>query len=337
MGADLKRRVARSAAVLAVALGAGHLVQNMGNGAKAQKVVRSEVAQKTTAIQTLAAGGSESLSSQPIAVQKVQTAPEVANIVLPQAVILPKAAPKMADAPPPAAILPAATIKTADACAIALDLVNQPNAMIGVTLTAPCQTNQRVVLQHAGLAITEQTTSLGSLFVDIPAMEKNAAIKIQFADGKTADATLLVPEIGQIRRFAVQWQANDAFQIHAFEDAGGYSGAGHVSGENPHTPTNGMHAKTGFLTLLGNSLSNVPLLAEVYTFPTSSGYQPEVVVEAAVTATACGREMLAETLISTGGDVTVTDLTLAMPACDAIGDYLVLKNLVPDLSIAAAN
>ena len=42
-------------------------------------------------------------------------------------------------------------------------------------------------------------------------------------------------------------------------------------------------------------------------------------------------------LTSTAGSVFVTDLTLAMPGCEAVGDYLVLKNLVLDLNMAAAN
>ena len=56
-----------------------------------------------------------------------------------------------------------------------------------------------------------------------------------------------------------------------------------------------------------------------------------------MTESTCGRELLGETLSSVAGKVQVTDLTVAMPECDAVGDYLVLKNLVPDLNIASAN
>ncbi len=58
-------------------------------------------------------------------------------------------------------------------------------------------------------------------------------------------------------------------------------------------------------------------------------------VEAAVTDLTCGRELLGETLTSVGGAVMVNDLTVAMPDCDATGDILVLKNLVPDMKIAS--
>jgi len=80
---------------------------------------------------------------------------------------------------------------------------------------------------------------------------------------------------------------------------------------------------------------DMPLLAEVYTYPAMGS--ADVVIEAAVTAQTCGRELLGETLLSEAGRVTVTDLTLAMPDCDAVGDFLVLNNLVPDLTLVAAN
>ena len=51
----------------------------------------------------------------------------------------------------------------------------------------------------------------------------------------------------------------------------------------------------------------------------------------------CDRELLGELLISEGGTHAATDLTLATPECDAIGDVLVLNNLLPDLKLATAN
>ena len=60
-------------------------------------------------------------------------------------------------------------------------------------------------------------------------------------------------------------------------------------------------------------------------------------MEAAVTATTCGRELLGQTLQTAAGTVKVSDMSLAMPDCDAVGDYLVLKNIVPDMTIASSN
>ena len=90
----------------------------------------------------------------------------------------------------------------------------------------------------------------------------------------------------------------------------------------------------GFLQILGDPAAPMPLLAEVYTYP--AGKTPvEMVVESAVTDKTCGRELLAEIIAVQGGEVDVTDLTLAMPDCSAVGDFLVLNNLAQDMTLAA--
>ena len=187
-----------------------------------------------------------------------------------------------------------------------------------------------------GLAVTGKTTATGALFTALPAMETPALVEVAFADGTRTRAEIAVPDLVTLRRFGLQWQADDTFQIHAFENGATYGEPGHISAADPHGPTAGQRATAGFLTLLGEAATENPLLAEVYTFPTTAA-KAEVVVEAAVTEKTCGRELIAETLNSTGGSVFVTDLTVAMPECEAKGDYLVLKNLVLDLNMAAAN
>ena len=95
----------------------------------------------------------------------------------------------------------------------------------------------------------------------------------------------------------------------------------------------------GFLTRLGDTQVAEPLLAEVYTFPSGmlqDAAQVALSVEAEVTAANCGTDVEAQTLqVSPSGDMRSQDLVLAIPECDARGDFLVLKNLLNDLSIAA--
>ena len=50
------------------------------------------------------------------------------------------------------------------------------------------------------------------------------------------------------------------------------------------------------------------MLAEVYTFPADAKAKPEVVIEAAVTETTCGRELLGETLSSAAVSYTHLDV-----------------------------
>lgn len=346
MAVDLKRRLARGAAVIIIALGAGHLVQTMSETGAKPRVAQTDPALMPKRIETLAADAETA---------KPSTAPALAAPRLPAAVATAPEAP--AKLPEPAAVVETAPVKpatvveaaptkpavvqpvevAADPCPVTLDLNKSENAMITLMLTAPCHPAERVVLKHAGLAVSAQTLASGALVASLPALEQDATIVVLFKDGTAAEATLMVPEIATVRRFAVQYQADDAFQLHAFEDEAGYGGPGHVSGATPHLPAAGVPGKGGFLTLLGDSTTDLPLLAEVYTYPADQTQKPEVVVEAAVTETACGREILGETITSFGGTVDIGDLTVAMPECDAVGDYLVLKNLVPDLNIAANN
>ena len=349
MAVDLKRRLARGVAVITIALGAGHLVQTMSETRAKPRVVQNDTAQKAKHIETLAAGTetvkpvADPALATPRLPAAVATAPEPpAQQPEPAAVV--ETAP--AKQPEPPALAKASPMKpavvppvevAADPCPVSLELSKSENVMISLMLTAPCHPAERVVLKHAGLAVSAQTLAHGALAASLPALEQNATIEVLFKDGTAAEATLAMPEIATLRRFAVQYQADDAFQLHAFEDDAGYGGPGHVSGATPHLPAAGVPGKGGFLTLLGDSTTDLPLLAEVYTYPADPAQKPEVVVEAAVTETACGREILGETITSFGGTVNIGDLTVAMPECDAVGDYLVLKNLVPDLNIAANN
>lgn len=339
---EMKRRAARGIAVLAVALAAGHLVQNMGEKKAAPARASAELAVKPSKVETVAAGPEAAVS--PVAPQPespaLTAAPTAASTIptLPKPLDPPATTPAVAQTAAPLALDPVQPAEVAaDACAITLDLMAEPNAMIGVTLIAPCQPNQRVVLRQGGLAVSGLTTSTGALFTALPAFETQSLVEVAFPDGQKHSAEIAIPELANLRRFAVQWQADDAFQVHAFENGANYDEPGHISAADPNRPLAGMPAKGGFLTLVGDSMTENPLLAEVYTFPADPAAKPEVIVEAAVTDKTCGRELLAETLTSTGGSVFVTDLSLAMPDCDAVGDYLVLKNLVLDLNMAAAN
>jgi hypothetical protein len=79
-------------------------------------------------------------------------------------------------------------------------------------------------------------------------------------------------------------------------------------------------------------------MAEVYTFPTAMGAQTGTIdlsVEAEVTVMNCGLEIEAQSLELQGGSVKTQDLTLAVPECDAKGSFLVLNNLVQDLTVAS--
>jgi hypothetical protein len=61
-----------------------------------------------------------------------------------------------------------------------------------------------------------------------------------------------------------------------------------------------------------------------------------VSVDAEVTIANCGLRVEAQTLeVRQAGKMKVQDLTLPIPACGAVGDFLVLQNLLQDLKVAS--
>lgn len=331
MAVDMKRRVARGIAVIAIAIGAGQLVQGMSEKKAATRMAEGQLTQVPQKLERVAA-------------TEVILKPEAA-LEKPIAPSLPKAAaPEPAKLPEPVEPAPAVPFDAvpivqakADPCPVTLDLATAENALISLTLVAPCHADERVVLKHAGLTVTARTTVAGALFTDLPALVQDAKVEVMFKDNSSVEAAVSVPELASLRRFAVQWQQDDAFQLHGFEAGSEFGGAGDVSAVTPHQPAPGVPAKGGFLSVLGDASTDLPMLAQVYTYPKHSAAMPEIVVEAAVTEATCGREVLGQTLQTVAGAVKITDMSLAMPDCDAIGDYLVLKNLVSDMTIAAAN
>jgi hypothetical protein len=232
---------------------------------------------------------------------------------------------------------PAVTQTVEAACPVTMKVAAAPQAMIGISIVAPCAPDARVVIDHEGLAITGKTDAAGSLFLSIPALAVDASVMAYVAEADPVSATLRIPALATLRRFGVQWQDRDAFQVHAFEGGADYGDAGHLSAVAPHTPTTGAPPAGGYMTLLGDASVALPMLAEIYTFPSAGTAAADVLIEAAVTDATCGRTVAGETIMTLAGTVHLTELTLAMPDCDGVGDILVLKNLVTDLTLAAAN
>ena len=345
----------RALAVLSVAFAAGHLVQTLSAEPKPEAADEA-MSDAPHDIQLLAARADASatrldpsllilanataLVTPPVAAPSQPTI-QLADLSPPDA-MLPPVAMLPAEAMPRPDTMPTAPLAAQPAapeCKLTLDLSAEPGAMIGARLLAPCHPDQRIVLHHAGLVVTGQTTATGAMFLGLPALEAVAEVAVVFGNGDRVSAVVELADFAGLHRFGVQWQAGrDAFQLQAYEGGASFGDAGHVSAENPGTaPTGPNQTGDGYLSLLGDATTELPMLAEVYTFPRNPAFGAEVVIEAPVTAVTCGHEMIGETLSSRAGKVTVTELTLAMPECDAVGGFLVLKNLVPDMTLAAAN
>lgn len=301
---NLQRRIALAVSLLAIGLGTGHFVQSRAAGNDVA------AAPKPRKIEQLSAGTAD--------------LPELA----PPATATPKAAEAQQPATP--AQQQAAAAK---ACPVELHLLAESNASIALALAAPCHADERVVVKHGGLAITARTSVSGLLTLDLPAMETQAKVAIGFLDGSDVQGRVQVPDMAATRRFGVQWMSADRFDLQAYENGADFGQPGNISASNPATPAAGKPASRGYLTVLGDATVSLPMQAQVYTFPPSG--EAEVTVEANVSPATCGREMLGEAITSVDGKVSVSELTLAMPDCSVPGGILVLKNLVPEMKLAA--
>ncbi|WP_371224758.1 hypothetical protein [Roseovarius sp. 2305UL8-3] len=225
------------------------------------------------------------------------------------------------------------------ACEYALTSKSEAAAMVRLTLSAPCMANERFTLHHNGMMISEVTDADGASELVVPALSENATFIVAFPNGEGAVANAQVTSLAYYDRAVLQWRGNGGMQIHALEFGADYGAEGHVSAKVARDQSVAALGQGGFITRHGASDLDEALVAEVYTFPTGVMKRDGDValrVEAEVTAANCGRDVEAQS-IQTGADGTLKtqDLVLAMPDCNAIGDFLVLNNLLNDLKIAA--
>jgi len=234
---------------------------------------------------------------------------------------------------------PADTVPLAEDCNIRATAAAISGAMVNLNLDAPCAPNERLTVHHNGMMFTETTDANGWLSVTVPALAEEAVFIMAFSNGNGAVAQAMMPELASYDRVALQWRGRAGFELHAREFGADYGQDGHVWSGVAQNASGMAEGKNGFIMRLGDTLSAEPLMAEVYTFPTTMTQRDGTIdlsVETEVTLNNCGLEIEAQSLeMTVGGTLKTQDLTLAVPACDAVGSFLVLNNLVSDLKVAS--
>lgn len=255
---------------------------------------------------------------------------------LPDAPVVVQAAVETIDPEPN---LPKAPADTGFDCDITMTADPIAGAMVNVALSAPCNASERVTLHHQGMMFSDVMQPDGTLSVSIPALAEQAIFIASFASGDGAMATTDVSSLPFYDRVAVQWKGEAGLQLHAREFSADYFAEGHIWAASAGNLTAAAKGEGGFLTRLGQMDTPDALVVEVYSFPSGTAQRSGEIlltVEAEVTPKNCDAAVEAQTLQIRDGDALRThDLSMKMPGCDAVGDFLVLKNLVEDLTIAA--
>ena len=346
--ARLIKGVAIAGATLCVAGVSGVLMERHSRQVAAAQAAKASA----PAPQAVAAQGVVALPSMPApeALPDSEALPLQDIELTSSPVVLPEAEPThggfgaeaqlvQAQAADPAAPEDEADAEVANDCPVSLTAEPAAAAMVTLTLDAPCYADDRVAFHHEGMVFSELTDAVGALTLSVPALAEYAIFVAVFQDGEGASAEAEVSSLAFYDRSVVQWQGETGLELHALEYGASYDDSGHVWAETPRDVSVAARGEGGFLTVLGNADLPQARLAQVYSFPLGIARQAGTIdlsVEAQVTEANCGHEISAQVIhVSEGAFGSFHDLNVTMPACDATGDYLLLKNLLDDLKIAA--
>jgi len=212
-------------------------------------------------------------------------------------------------------------------------------ATVELAVAAPCHQSAAFTIHHQGMMFTAKTNDAGVAKLTVPALAEVAVMIAAFDNGDGAVATVAVPDFAAYDRAVLQWQGDTAVMLSAYEDGADFGDDAHIHNDNPGDLSRAAAAEGGFLIQLGEADVENALMAEVYTFPTGTVADPldvMLVAEAEITADNCEQDLAAQSIqVSPTGETTALDLEMVMPACDAVGDFLILQNMFEDLTLAA--
>lgn len=301
----LGKKIVRVTAALLVAFAAGHAAETLKspNGEKSisiETVSASEITRKALSATesalppaaTLAAGGSPALQDL-VGITSV------------------------------AATLPKPEL---DACSPELDLTAAPGAIIHLSVSAPCNAGQRIVVRHSGLSFAVRIGSDGRVGLSLPAMKQDALVAVYLEEARLLLGRVDVPDAADYTRFALVWEAPTELELRVTNGEKILVGSPYVA--QGSTPT---------VMSLGSTTVQSPLFARVYSVPGATLDDAEITADLRITPFSCGRTLRIVSLLSQKGTISQADLPVAVPLCGTSGDILVLKNLAPKLTLTPRN
>jgi hypothetical protein len=296
-------KILRISAALGVAFGAAHTAERLKAPAAEQSV--------------LVAAARIASDADPKVAAEHSTVPQSASLSDP-------GKPGMDDLvgiTPVAATLPVAG---GDRCRPSLELSTLPGAMVHLSLSAPCNRNERVVIRHSGLSFAVRTQVDGTLTSLVPALKTEAMVAVYLQDSRLVLGKISVPDAVGYSRLALVWEPPAELELRVTD--------GHKVLVGNSTP---MLGEEQHVIALGQESVQSPVLARVYSVPGTDLGQVEITGELRITPANCGRTLRLDTVYSSGGVASQTERAISVPLCGTAGDILLLKNLGAHLKLAA--
>lgn len=202
-------------------------------------------------------------------------------------------------------------------------LSHLPPALALFVLSAPCRGGEPVRIAHGALSFAAILDAQGRFHATIPALTDPAEITVTVGDDAPVAASLPIPDLSTVTRLALSTRGAPDLHLAADLPLPDGGASRQVDHRAPGLPT---LAQGGFLTRLGDPELPARQLAEVLTLPAVASAAQLAVVADVVPAN-CDRDLLATLALTTPGQPASTGaISLSMPACDAVGERLVIAD-----------
>ena len=210
-----------------------------------------------------------------------------------------------------------------DHCRPTMQLTAVDGAMIHLSLSAPCNRNQRIVVRHSGLSFATRTRTDGAATILFPAMKSDATVAVYLPEARLVLGKVMVPEVAGYSRLAVMWEwpAEVALRVTDGEKM--------LVGTAPR-----IGGDEALVMSLGTPDVQSPVMAQVYSVPGRALDHAHLTGELRITPASCGRTLRLETVRSDAGVTSIVEQSVPVPLCGTAGDILLLKNLGADLKLA---
>ena len=211
-----------------------------------------------------------------------------------------------------------------DHCRPSMQLTAVEGAMIHLSLYAPCNRNERIVVRHSGLSFAVRTRTDGAATVLFPALKPEATVAVYLADARLVLGKVSVPEVAGYSRVAVMWEWPAELGLRVAD------GDKVLVGTTPSIGAIGARVMA-----LGSPDVQSPVMAQVYSVPGRDLDLAHLTGELRITPASCGRTLRLDTVQSDAGVTRTQEQSVPVPLCGTAGDILVLKNLGADLKLDA--